>query len=77
MSVYCECCVLSGRGLCDGLITRPEECYRVWRVSVSVTVKPTKNKKGGQNSLRVVAPMMMMMMMMIPCSGVSLLVVLF
>jgi hypothetical protein len=23
----CECCVLSGRGLCDGLITRPEECY--------------------------------------------------
>ena len=25
MSVYCECCVLSGRGLCDGPITRPEE----------------------------------------------------
>jgi hypothetical protein len=24
MSVFCECCVLSGRGLCDGLITRPE-----------------------------------------------------
>jgi len=24
--------VLSGRGLCDGLITRPEESYRVWRV---------------------------------------------
>jgi len=23
MSVCCECCVLSGRGLCDGLITRP------------------------------------------------------
>jgi hypothetical protein len=22
-------CVLSGRGLCDGLITRPEESYRV------------------------------------------------
>ena len=21
-----ECCVLSGRGLCDGLITRPTEC---------------------------------------------------
>jgi len=21
----CECCVLSGRDLCDGLITRPEE----------------------------------------------------
>ena len=24
-----ECCVLSGRGLCDGLITYPEESYRV------------------------------------------------
>jgi hypothetical protein len=24
MSVSCECCVLSGRGLCDGLILRPE-----------------------------------------------------
>ena len=29
MSVSCECCVLSGRGLCVVLITRPEECYRV------------------------------------------------
>jgi hypothetical protein len=26
--------VLSGRGLCDGLITRPEESYRLWRVVV-------------------------------------------
>jgi hypothetical protein len=31
--VCCECCVLSGRGLCDGLITRPES-YRLWRVFV-------------------------------------------
>jgi len=30
--VCCECCVLSGRGLCDELITRPEEFYRVWCV---------------------------------------------
>jgi len=30
----CECCVLSGRGLCDELITRPEESYRVWCVWV-------------------------------------------
>ena len=29
MSVCCECCVLSGRGLCDGLIPRPEESYRL------------------------------------------------
>jgi hypothetical protein len=33
MFVCCECCVLPGRGLCDALITRPEESYRVWCVS--------------------------------------------
>ena len=33
MSICCECCVLSGTGLCDGLITRPEESYRLWCVS--------------------------------------------
>ena len=27
--VCCECRVLSSRGLCDGLITRPEESYRL------------------------------------------------
>jgi hypothetical protein len=32
MSVCRECCVLSGRGLCVGLITHPEESYQVWRV---------------------------------------------
>jgi len=26
--------VLSDRSLCDGLITRPEESYRLWRVVV-------------------------------------------
>jgi len=30
--VCCECRVLSGRGLCDELITRPEESYRLWSV---------------------------------------------
>jgi hypothetical protein len=34
MSVSCECCVLSSTGLCDKLITRPEE----W--CLSVIVKP-------------------------------------
>jgi len=34
MSVCCECCMLSGRGLCIGLITRPEESYRLWCVWV-------------------------------------------
>jgi hypothetical protein len=32
MSVWCVCCVFSGRGLCDELITRPEVDYRVWHV---------------------------------------------
>ena len=32
--VCCDCCVLSCRGLCDGLITRPEESYLLWRVVV-------------------------------------------
>ena len=29
MSVCVNCCVLSGRGLCDELITRPEESCRL------------------------------------------------
>ena len=32
--VCCECRVLSGRGLCDELITRPEEPYRLCCVVV-------------------------------------------
>jgi len=36
VSFCCECCVWSGRGLCDGLVTRPEESYRVWGVCVCV-----------------------------------------
>jgi hypothetical protein len=39
MSVSCECCELSGRDLCDGLVPRSEESYRVWCVW-SVIVKP-------------------------------------
>jgi hypothetical protein len=34
MFVCCVCCVLSGRGLCDEPITRPEESYRKWYVWV-------------------------------------------
>jgi hypothetical protein len=32
--VCCECCVLSGRSLCNELITRPEESYQLWCVVV-------------------------------------------
>ena len=34
MDVCCECCVLSGRGLCDELTTRRKESYRLWCVVV-------------------------------------------
>jgi hypothetical protein len=43
MFVCCECCVLSGLGLCDGLITRPEESYRLW--SVVVCDRETSNEE--------------------------------
>jgi hypothetical protein len=39
------CCPVLGRGLCDGLITRPEESYRV-----SVCVWSRNPEKGGQRS---------------------------
>jgi hypothetical protein len=39
MSVSCECCVLSCRGLCVGQITRPEESYGSV-VCLNVMVKP-------------------------------------
>jgi len=32
MFVCCECCVLSGRGLCNESITRLEEFYWLWCV---------------------------------------------
>jgi len=38
MDVSGERCVLSGRGLCVGLVTHPEETYRGWCVCVCVCV---------------------------------------
>ena len=32
MSVLCDCCVLSGRGLSNELISPPEDSYRLWCV---------------------------------------------
>jgi hypothetical protein len=43
MFVCCECCVLSSRGLCDELITRPEESYRLWCL---VWSRNLKNEEG-------------------------------
>ena len=34
MFVCFACCVFLGKGLCDELITRPEESYRLWWVCV-------------------------------------------
>jgi hypothetical protein len=45
MSASCECCVLSGRGLCDGLVTRPEESYRVWCVYEMCDRETSKNEE--------------------------------
>jgi hypothetical protein len=47
MFVCCEYCVLSG--LCDWLITRPEESYRLWR-SVVCDKKP--RTRGGYSPAR-------------------------
>jgi hypothetical protein len=48
MSVSCECCVLSGRGVCVKLITRPEESYYV--ACLDVISKP--QHWGGLGPLR-------------------------
>jgi hypothetical protein len=50
MFVSCTVFVLSGRGLCDGPITRPEESYTLWCVSecdqvkIQTTSTPAANK---------------------------------
>jgi len=44
MFVYCECCLLSGRVLCDKLITRPEESYRL-RCVVVCDLENLKNEE--------------------------------
>jgi len=52
MFICCECCVLSGRGLCDELTTRPEESYRLWYVVVCGLEKQTLvNEEEGQDQL--------------------------
>ena len=48
MFFCCGCCVLSGRGLCDALITRPEESYRLWCV-VECNLKQPR-ERGGHGS---------------------------
>ena len=50
--VCCEYCVLSGRGLCDELITRPGESYRLWCVVCDLEKITVLNEDEGQAPLR-------------------------
>ena len=50
MFVCCECCVLSGRILCDGLITRPERSPTDCGASLCVIKKP--RTRGGYSPAR-------------------------
>jgi hypothetical protein len=56
MSVCCECCALSGRGLCDELITRPEESYRLWCVVVCDIEKANIVNEVAKGHWGVIAP---------------------
>jgi len=51
MAVCFECCVLSGRGLCDELTTRPEESYRLWCVVCGLENTSLVNEEEGQGPL--------------------------
>ena len=57
MSVCCECCVLSGTGVYDGPIPRPEEYYRVGYVDFEAsTARRTRPTRGcGAVKQKVVA----------------------
>jgi hypothetical protein len=53
MDICCECYVLSGRSLCDELITRPEESYRR---DASLCVIKIPQEWGGHGPIWVAAP---------------------
>jgi hypothetical protein len=56
LSVSRVYCVLSGRGLCDKLITRPEESYRLWCVFVCDQEKQTLVNEEVKAHWEAVAP---------------------
>jgi hypothetical protein len=60
MSVYWKCCVLSGSGLCVGLITRPDESYRLWclqwvwsRSPVTTGLHPESVRRATDNNKKI------------------------
>jgi hypothetical protein len=65
MFVCCECCVLSSGGLCDELITSPEQSYRLWRVVMCVIKKP--REQGGHSPRWDSVPEKIIMIMIIDC----------
>jgi hypothetical protein len=69
MFVCCECCVLSGRGLCDELITRTEESYRLWFVVVcdleNLKNEEAMTRAGLQRHGKKVVVMVVVIMMII------------
>jgi len=56
MSVCCECCVFSGRGVCDELITRPEDSHRLWCVVCGLENTSLVNEEEGQGPIGCIAP---------------------
>jgi hypothetical protein len=53
MFVCCKCCVLSGRGLCDGLITRPEESYRCGASLCDQETSKTRRLKARYRAVKI------------------------
>ena len=56
MDVCSECCVLSSRGLCDELITQPEESHRLLCVIVCDLEKQTSWMKKAKTHYGPIAP---------------------
>jgi len=52
--VVCGCCVLSGRGLCVRLTTRPEESYRVWCVQLAWSRSPVRGGRDPESGRRAI-----------------------
>jgi hypothetical protein len=48
-------CVLSGRGLCDEVITRPEESSRLWRVG-ECDIETSEMRRSWPTGGKAVAP---------------------